>query len=317
MGALRIAACLLGTGLAAPLIFRAQLFSQQGPIEPRLRPAPSSKQPDDKPRVNLRTDATLVLVPVQVTDKRNRPVTGLDREEFKIFDDGVEQKIASFSKEDDPIALCIVYDVSSSMGGNTKKAWYEAREALRVADVGDELCAVTLASQATLAMPLTQDEGSRDIDDKLFEVKGGGTTALLDGVYFALNELKKSKKLKKAMLIISDGLDNNSRYTEREVLNAVKESEVLIYATGDVGGLKSAIGDRQVLPDLIEATGGLFLGDIKRVITDMRNRYIVGFSPTDKTRDGRYHRVTVKVTPPKGLPKVSAHWRTGYYAPVQ
>jgi Ca-activated chloride channel family protein len=135
-------------------------------------------------------------------------------------------------------------------------------------------------------------------------------------VYFALNELKKSKKLKKAMLIISDGLDNNSRYTEREVLNAVEESEVLIYAAGE-GGLQSAIGDRQVLPDLIEATGGLFLGDIRRVITDMRNRYIVGFSPTDKTRDGRYHRLTVKVTPPKGLPKVSAHWKTGYYAPVQ
>jgi Ca-activated chloride channel homolog len=316
MGARRIVVYLLGAGLAAPVIFRARLLSQQGPIEPRLKPAPPSTQAQDKPRVNLRVDATLVLVPVQVTDKRNRPVTGLNREDFKIFDDAVEQQIASFSKEDDPIALCIVYDVSSSMGGNTKMSWYAANEAIRVADVGDELCAVTLSSQATLAMPLTRDAGSRDIDDKLFEVKGGGTTALLDGVYFALNELKKSKKLKKAMLIISDGLDNNSRYTEREVLNAVKESEVLIYAAGE-GGLKSAIGDRQVLPDLIEATGGLFLGDIRRVITDMRNRYILGFSPTDKTRDGRYHRLTLKVTPPKGLPKVSAHWRTGYYAALQ
>src|SRR5580658_11007187 len=145
MGALRIAVCLLGAGLAAPLIFRAQLLSQQGPIEPRLRPAPSSKQPDEKPPVNLRADATLVLVPVQVTDNRNRPVAGLGREEFKIFDDGVEQNIASFSKEDDPIALCLVYDVSSSMGGNTKTAWAMAHEAVRVANVGDELCAVTLA----------------------------------------------------------------------------------------------------------------------------------------------------------------------------
>ncbi len=243
---------------------------------------------------------------------------GLEKENFKVYDDQIEQQIVSFSREDDPLALCIVYDVSSSMGGNTKGAWGMAHEAVRVANPGDELCAVTLSSDAKLAMPLTEGEKSRDIDEQLFTVKGGGTTALLDGVYLALNELRKSKKLKKALVIVSDGLDNNSRYTEREVLNAAEESNVLIYGLGASShGGASGIGDRQVLYDLTEATGGRVLqGGIGAVITDLRNLYVLGFSPTNAARDGRYHRLSVKLIPPKGLPKVSAHWRTGYYAAV-
>ncbi len=311
----KIVAFVVAAGLAKPLAFQAQ-----GPIEPRLRPAPSSSSnPADAPRVNLRANTTLVLVPVGVTDHRNRPVGGLEKENFKVYDDQVEQQITSFSMEDDPIALCIVYDVSSSMGGNTKMAWNMAHEAVKVANPGDELCAVTLSSDAKLAMPLTADAGPRDIDYDLFTVKGGGTTALLDGVYIALNELRKSKKLKKVMYVISDGLDNNSRYSEREVLNAVKESEVLIYGMGrGVGNLQqSGIDDKQVLDDLTEATGGRWVqGGIGGIITDLRNLYVLGFSPVNPVRDGRYHRLQVKLLPPKGLPKTLIHFRTGYYAPV-
>lgn len=306
---------LVGLSLAAPALFHAQ-----GPIEPRLRPSPQKQQQekeDDAPPVRLRADANLVLVPVEVSDKKNRTVTGLTKENFKVFDDQVEQTISAFSRDDDPLALCLVYDVSSSMGGNTMGAWYSARDYVHLANPGDEFCAVLVASDAKLIVPLIQDERGRDIDDRLFTLKGGGSTALLDGVYFALNELRKSKKLKRVMLVISDGLENNSRYTLGEVMTEIKESDVIIYGGGPGGGRAMSIGDKQVMPDLIEATGGKRVANsMAQVILDLRNRYILGFSPTGTARDGKLHHVSVKVLPPKGLPKVFVHFKTGYYAPA-
>jgi Ca-activated chloride channel family protein len=312
MRAGKIMAYVVAAGLATPLLFRAQ-----GPIEPggsAPADAPSKRARD--PRVDLRTDATLVLVPVEVSDNRNRPVGGLSREDFKVYDDQVEQKIVSFSMEDDPLAICLVYDVSSSMGGNTRGAWNTAHRVVQLSDPGDEFCVVTLASRAKLDIPLTEDENQRDIDNRLFLTRGGGSTALLDGVYLALNELRKSKKLKRAMVIVSDGVDNNSRYTLREVLNAAQESEVLVYAfaMGCQPGTSTSV-DNQVLRDLTQTTGGRVLGGgMESIIRDLRNRYILGFSPTNAARDGRYHRLVVKLMPPKGLPKISVHWKTGYYA---
>lgn len=119
------------------------------------------------------------------------------------------------------------------------------------------------------------------------------------------------------MLIISDGLENNSRYTMGEVMTGVKESDVIIYGAGAGGGRFAGIGDKQVLPDLVETTGGKIVsGGMPQVILDLRNRYVIGFSPTNAARDGREHRVSVKVAPPKGLPKVYVHFRTSYKAPL-
>lgn len=288
----------------------------QGPIEPRIHPGTQPKQAD--PKVNLRANATLVLVPIQVNDKMNRPVGGLDPENFKVYDDQVEQKIISFSMEDDPVAIGLVYDVSGSMGGNTKMAWSMAHDTVKLANPGDEMCVVTVASQAKLVIPLTLDENQGDVDQQLFFAKGGGTTALLDGIYLALNELKKSKKQKRAMVVISDGLENNSRYSMREVLTAAEESDVLIYGiTGGAHANGTATqDDKEVLHDLTAATGGrLFPAPvIGPIITDLRNHYVLGFAPTDPTRDGRFHHLVVKFAPPKGLPKTYLHWKTGYYA---
>ena len=320
MGARKIIAYLVAAGLATPLVFRAQ-----GPIEPSGRAAAAadaaSKRAHDPP-VDLRTGATLVLVPVGVSDNKNRPVAGLTKEDFKIYDDQVEQKIVSFSMEDEPLAICLVYDVSSSMGGNSRLAWAMANLVVRHAGPGDDFCVVTLANRAKLEIPLTEDENPGDIKSRLFLTQGGGSTALLDGVYLALNELKKSKKLKRAMVIVSDGLDNNSGHTLSEVLNAVQESEVLIYAFAGIETKvsRSSYDDHQVLRDLTQTTGGRMLHDdrlgrgMETLIGDLRNRYVLGFSPTNAVKDGRYHRLVVKLLPRKGLPKTSVHWKTGYYA---
>lgn len=313
----------IAAGLAAPLAFYAQ-----GPIEPRIKPSPSdSKQgaPQvDEKQVPLHAESTLVLVPVEVSDELNRPITGLDKENFHVFDDKVEQKITTFAMEDDPIAIALVFDVSSSMGGNVDSTRTAAGYFLRNANPGDEFCLAVLASEAQLVVPLTADIGH--VQSQIMFSKGGGSTALLDGVYLALNEVKKSKKLRKALIIISDGGENNSRYTEGEVMNIIKESDVLIYAIGAFGsGAGSNYSDQVLLRDLTKVSGGrLFplrgqpLRDFAdKVIIDLRNRYVLGFQPTNPAKDGKYHRLEVKLAPPRGLGRLSAHWKTGYYAATQ
>ena len=176
-----------------------------------------------------------------------------------------------------------------------------------------------------LEVPLTRETGR--IENQLIFSRSHGSTSLLDAILMALHEMKKSQMRKKALLIISDGGDNHSRYTPREVDNVVKESDVLIYAIGVFGGARTP--EEQSGPELLnhiaESTGGRLyealpadLPDIARKIgIDLRNRYVLGYSPDGQAHDGKYHRVEVKVVPPRGLPKLQPHWRTGYYAPAE
>jgi Ca-activated chloride channel family protein len=322
----RIIGFAIAAGLAVPLAFRGQ-----GPIEPRQKASVTPKQDskqgplqDEDSRANIRVESTLVLVPVEVSDALNRPVSGLEKENFHIFDEKVEQKIVSFAMEDDPIAVGLVFDVSGSMAAQIPQARQAASTFFKTANPDDEFCMVALASEAKLVVPLTTRPG--EIDNQLVFTKSGGSTALLDGIYLALNEVRRSKKLRKALVIISDGGDNNSRYTEAEVKNAIRETDTLIYAIGVFGnGAGSNYSDQQVLRTMTQESGGrLFptngmpVADFAdKIITDLRNRYVLGYSPTNPAKDGRYHRLEVKLQPPKGLPKLSAHWKTGYYAATE
>ncbi len=307
----------------AMLFALAAAFGQQISIEPRQRPAVQQKQEELHPG-RLRIDTTLVLVPVEVSDKLNRPVSGLEKENFHVFDDKVEQKIISFSMEDDPIAVGLVFDVSGSMADDLREMRHAAAQFFKTSNPGDEFCLVELASDAHVAVPLTQN--AADVDYKLMFSKGGGSTALLDGVYLGLNEVRKSKNLRKALVIISDGGENHSRNTPGEVKNAIVESDVMIYAIGTFGnGAGALYGDQVLLKSMTEQSGGrmyaavgMSLGDFAdKIVIDLRNRYMLGYAPTDAARDGRYHHIRVTLDPPKGLPKLQAHWRTGYYAPSE
>jgi Ca-activated chloride channel family protein len=318
----------IAAGLAAPLAFHGQ-----GPIDPRQKagtqkPATTQKQDpnqdSDARATTLKIGTTLVLVPVEVSDALNRPVSGMEKENFHIFDDKVEQKIVSFAMEDDPIAVGLVFDISGSMSGFLPQTQGAAEHFFRTANPGDEFCLVALGSEAKLVVPLTDRPGA--IQSQIMFSKTGGSTALLDGIYLAMNEVRKSKKLRKALVIISDGGDNNSRYTEVEVRNAIRETDTLIYAIGVFGtGAGSIYSDQEVLKTVTKESGGrLFptngmpISDFaEKIITDLRNRYVLGYSPTDPTKDGRYHHLEVKLAPPKGLPKLTAHWKTGYYAATE
>jgi VWFA-related protein len=310
----------VAVGLAMGL---AGVPAGQVKIEQRPRPAPKKEAPGRVP--NIRVDTTLILVPVTVNDPLNRPVSGLEKENFRVFEDKVPQPITQFAMDDEAVAVCLVFDTSGSMGDKLKRSRAAAREFFRIANPEDEFCLVEFDSAPKLRVPPTSDTGS--IENELLFSKSKGSTALLDAVYLALHEMKRSKKNKKALLIISDGGDNHSRYTAKEVANVIVESDVLIYSIGVFGGASSPeeYGGAGMLTKISEQTGGRLLEadarelpDIaKKIGIELRNRYILGYSPQNQARDGKYHRITVQVVPPRGLPKLHAHWRLGYTAPME
>jgi Ca-activated chloride channel family protein len=310
----RTAAIALGLSLPALLVW-AQIS---------IRPRPKRGFAEAAiPSANLRVDTNLVLVPVTVNDELNHPITGLEKGNFQVFDEKVEQAIRSFSTEDEPIALGFVFDTSGSMRSALPAGREAAEQFLKFANPEDEFFLVEFDSAPRLTIPLTSDTGR--IGTEILMTKSGGSTAMIDAVYLAIHEIRRSKKTKKAVVLISDGGENNSRYTATEIKNLVRESDVLIYTVAVGGGYSGAdeMFGRSLMNQIAEMTGAHMyaagpydLPDIaEKIGIELRNRYVLGYSPRDPRRDGRYHRIAVKVNPPRGLPKLRAHWRLGYYAP--
>lgn len=305
---LRIIGMTLAVGLGASLL------EAQVSIQPRSRPSP--KQPSI-PNANLRIDTNLVLVPVTVNDELNHPITGLEKQNFRVLDDKVEQVITAFSTEDEPIAMGVVFDTSGSMRGTLPQGRLATSQFLQLANPEDEFFLVEFDTAPRLTIPLTADTGS--IRAEILMTHTGGSTALFDALYMAINEMRKSKKTKKAIVLFSDGGENHSRYTQRELDNLIREADVLIYTVLIPG----ADATPSLMSRIAEMTGahGYFsnpreLPDIaQKICIELRNRYVLGYAPQDQPRDGRYHRIEVKLLPPRGLGKLKAHWRLGYYAP--
>jgi Ca-activated chloride channel family protein len=300
------------------------LLALQAQVEIPQRPKRAPKQPP-RPGSTLRVDTNLVLVPVSVNDPLSRPVSGLEKENFRLLEDKVEQTITHFAMDDEPIAAGLVFDTSGSMGNKLSRSRMAAAEFFKIANPEDEFFLVEFDDSPRLVVPLTTN--TAEIQSHLAFSRSRGSTALLDAVYMAMHEMKKSKKNKKALLIISDGGDNHSRYTVGEVKNIVVESDVLIYAIGVFGGAATAeeAGGPGLLSHLAEQTGGrLLFADpaelpnvAQKIGIELRNRYILGYSPKNQERDGKYRHIEVKLIAPRGLPKLRAHWRLGYNAPLE
>jgi Ca-activated chloride channel family protein len=299
------------------------LHGQQVSIEPRPHPAPKTGEANKDSSPRLRIDTSLVLVPLTVTDKIGRPVLGLEKDNFRVFDNGVEQTILQLAMEDEPVAVGFIFDVSGSIGNSMGRYRIAAREFFKTADTKDEFFLVEFQSSPRLAVPLTQNAG--DIDYQIMMTKSKGQTALFDAVYLATNEIRKSKLMKKALILISDGGENNSRYTLGELQSALQETDALLYAIGPPPDSRMGDDNGALLKHLAELTGGRLimiggsdLADLaQKVIIDLRNRYILSYTPRERARDGKYHAIQLQLLPPKGLGKLTAHWRTGYYAPTQ
>ena len=315
-------------GLISPLLARGQ---SQPQTQTQPRPKLGAAAEVRRPQTNLRVDANLVLVPVTVCDPFNRPVTGLEKEHFRILDDKVEQTITHFAMDDEPVAVGLVFDISGSMQNKLAKSRLAAAEFFKTANPEDEFFLVEFNDQPKMEVGLTRDV--EEIQNHLTFAQSKGRTALLDAIFLAMHEMKKSQKNRKALLIISDGGDNSSRYSEAEVRNLVREADVLIYAIGvfepygSRGRTPEESAGPGLLTDLSEQTGGRHLPadtnelpDIAgKIGVELRNRYVLGYSPTNQARDGRYHTLQVKVITPKELklPALRPYFRHGYYAPQQ
>jgi Ca-activated chloride channel homolog len=297
-------------------------------ITPRAGAGTPRAEPDR--RADLRVDTTLISIPVAVSDAQSRFVTGLDETNFRIFEDKVEQQISHLSSEDAPLSVGIVFDTSGSMGAKLSWSRQAVSQFLNIANPQDEFFLVDFNDSPQMEVRFTPNAG--EIQNRLTSTQAKGSTALLDALYLAMNQMKKARNPRKAIPIISDGGDNSSRYTEREVNNAVRESDVQVYAIGiyEPPGGRDRTPEESAGPELLnilahETGGQAFeiedlaeLPDVAAKIgIELRNQYVLYYTPKNRARDGTYRRVQVKLVKTAGLPALSAAFRTGYFAPVQ
>ena len=272
-------------------------------------------------------DVNLVLVNATVTDDWNRIVTGLEKENFSVVEGSQVQEVKYFSSEDAPISLGVIFDMSGSMNDKITKAREAVIEFFKTANPQDEFFMITFNDRPQLRADFTKS--IEDIQGKLVYTVPQGSTALLDAIYMGVSKMKDARNSKKALLIISDGGDNHSRYTENEIKAMVKEADVQIYSIGvftPQAPTPEEVAGPALLTEVSQVTGGrLFtisnpneLADVATKIgIELRNQYVLGYRPNNKNKDGRWRKIKVKLNPPKGLPHLNVYARAGYYAPSQ
>ena len=282
-----------------------------------------------KPSQVLHVDVDLALVNVVVTDPYNRLVTGLDPDNFRIFEDNVEQEIITFSSEDIPISIGVIFDCSGSMSNKLGKAREAAIEFFKTANPEDEFFLVSFNERAELTSSFTKSV--EDLQSRLMFTSSKGRTALLDAIYLGLSQMRGAHNAKRALLILSDGGDNHSRYQESDIKRLVKEADTQLYAIGifDPLGYRSRtfeeLNGPSLLGEITEMTGGRTfavdnldeLPDIAAKIgLELRNQYVLGYRPSNKAHDGRWRKIKIKLRAPRGLPPLTVYSKTGYYAHI-
>jgi len=276
----------------------------------------------------MRVDVNLVRVPATVTDPINRLVTGLEKENFSLTDNNIPQNIRYFSSEDAPITIGIVFDLSGSMATKFVRARKALTEFLRTSNPEDEFFVVGFNDRPSIIVDYTSDPD--DVEARMVMLKPENRTALIDAVYLGVDHLRQAKYDRKALLIISDGGDNRSRYTENELDHVVRESGVQVYSIGIFDNYAASTEEQmgpELLKEMCEMTGGRMfnvggdtaaLEDIAiRISTELRNEYVLGYTPSEVKRDGSWRKLKVRLAPPPGLPLLTVHFREGYYAPSQ
>ncbi len=275
----------------------------------------------------IRMNVDMVLVPVTITDPLNRLVTGLEKDDFQIYENNGEQHILSFASEDAPVSIGIIFDLSGSMTSKLIRAREAILQFIKTANPQDEFFVIGFNDRPELIEDFTSSV--EDIQARLAIVHAGHRTALLDAIYYGIAKMADAHHERKALLVVSDGGDNRSGYTEGEVRAKVREADVEIYSIGIFDPYAPTPEERtgpQLLDDISSSTGGrLFrvddvdeMSDIaEKISTELRNQYVIGYKPKDLSRDGKWRKVKVKVNPPPGLPPLTVYARTGYYAPLQ
>jgi Ca-activated chloride channel homolog len=311
--------------LALLLFFTATRGEQAAPQDPQ---SDKSGQTEQKPvgQDRIPIDPTdVVSLPVTVTDISNRLVTGLGKQHFEVFEDKVKQEITFFSDEDAPVNLGIVFDVSGSMKGKLDRARDALKAFIDTSHSDDDFFLVGFNQRANLLAEFTDGES---LTNKLTLVDPKGQTALYDAAYLGIEKVKQGRHTRNAMLLISDGQDNSSRYTYSEVRKLLKEAGVQIYCIGivEIGGSAGGTLDMQgqaILEEIAQMTGGkaffprspVELEEIMtRIALELRHQYSIGYVPTNVKADGQWHKIKVNVKGPKGMSNLKVQHKEGYYA---
>jgi Ca-activated chloride channel homolog len=281
-----------------------------------------------KPRQLIKLDVDLALLNVTVTDPYNRLVTGLEPDNFRVYEDNIEQEVVTFSAEDVPISIGVIFDFSGSMSNKVGKAREAAVQFFKTANQQDEFFLVSFNERAELSSSFTNSV--EDLQSRMMLTAPKGRTALLDALYLGLSQMRGAHNAKRALLILSDGGDNHSRYNESDIKRLVKEADTQLYAIGIFDPIGSRnrspeeLAGPSLLSEVTEMTGGRVfnverleeLPDIaSKIGMELRNQYVLGYRPSNKAHDARWRKVKIKLRAPKGLPPLSVFSKTGYYAP--
>jgi Ca-activated chloride channel family protein len=290
--------------------------------------ARNTRQPDINKSAVIKMNVDMTLVNVSVTDSFSNSVTWLDKENFKVYEDGVEQEISTFSSEDVPISIGLIFDMSGSMANKFDRARQAAVQFLRTANPRDEFFLVRFNDRTEPASRFTSS--TEDLENRIMFTVAAGRTALLDAVYLGLGQMRNAHNGRRALLIISDGGDNHSLYNEADIRNFLKEADCQLYAMGifdhHIGRKSEERYGWSLLSELVEMTGGRVfpvsrltdLPDIAAKIgTELRNQYVLGYEPQDTRHTRAWRKIKVKLNAPKGLPPVKVYARSGYYAPTE
>jgi Ca-activated chloride channel family protein len=322
-----------GSGLILVALFFSSTASVQlrrdslpGPVAPTSSTSfTTSSDSDSDEQVVIDTD--LISFNVTVTDKSGQHISGLPKTAFTVFDEKKPQEISFFGEDDSPISVGIVFDVSGSM---TEEKVGRAREAIarfmETSHNDDEYSLIMLKDgEAFLSLDQTRDHQA--VIDKLTYVTPHGATALYDACYLGLNKVLRGTRPRQALLLISDGQDNDSRYTLEELHSMVKESDVIIYSIGvaEQDNEYLTLYGEEVLTEVATMTGGKFFHPktseemsevFERIALELRHQYAIGYRPANFTTDGKWHHIKVKLAPPPGSPRLFLRYRRGYYAPA-
>ena len=273
--------------------------------------------PDLPPRFRVGVDT--VVVRVTVTDPLNRYVLGLETEHFKLYDQKIEQQLTHFSNDNSPVSVGIILDMSGSMSHHILSARKSVIRFLEQGEVEDEYFLITFNQQTSLVQDFTRK--SKNIQGEMSITSAKGRTALYDAIYLGLEIIRKAQNEKKALIIITDGEDNSSRYTFSEVKDYVKESDVQIYVIGERGELGYGRG---IIAEIVRLTGGraFFPNNFKQldyfcdlIHTELRNQYVLGYTPSDRNFKGKWRKIKVRLDPPDGMPRLKIRAKEGYLEP--
>ena len=290
---------------------------------PTPTPTPDIRDDSEEKPVSVATD--LVTMTLTVTDQFGRYVSGLNKNAFSIVDNNLEQEITYFSDTDAPVSVGILFDVSGSMSGDKiQKARKALERFINTSHPSDEYFLIAFNTRAQLLLDRTRN--GEAVLDKLTMIQPKANTALYDAVYLGIERVTRGSHQKKALLIISDGQDNSSRYNFGEVRRLLKESDVTVYSVGILGsGDNSSLGmqGQAFLDELSSVTGGkafypqtnVEMDELfERIALELRHQYSIGYTPKDFAPDGKWRKVKIKVKPPRGLPRLTVRGREGYYA---